>query len=401
MKITNVQSVLVTARWVDDPSFPKSLHACALIRVTTDAGIDGWGEATLGYFAPETVESIVNYFKPVVVGRDPLEIAALEAALLSDGMWWARSGAGRSVISGIEMALWDLKGKALNVPVYQLLGGLARDRIPVYASGGPSMWPIEQNVRKVEFYRTLGHTTAKLSTGLYEWNAAETAGGQRRLKHVDLPHAQRVERLVEALELVRSKLGADIDLAVDGHQGGVPHPISVVDAVAFATALEPFRLRFYEEPLSYRDLEGYAELARRTQTPIAGGESLCGVDGFHPLLKSGVHVVQPDVGFVGGVLETQRLIHHAAGYRATTALHTGASIGPCFAASWHLAAACGDVSWLEMVEAPRSVRQKFLADSCQVEGGTLPVPSHPGLGLRITPELLREFAFVPGSGERT
>jgi hypothetical protein len=242
MKITNVQSVLVTARWVDDPSFPKSLHAAALIHVTTDAGIDGWGEATLGYFAPETVEPIVNYFKPIVIGRDPLDIAALEAALLSDGMWWARSGAGRSVISGIETALWDLKGKALNVPVYQLLGGLARERIPVYASGGPSMWPIEQNVRKVEFYRTLGHTTAKLSTGLYEWNAAETAGGQRRLKHVDLPHAQRVDKLVEALEAVRSKLGADMDLAVDGHQGGVPHPISVVDAVAFAAALEPFGL---------------------------------------------------------------------------------------------------------------------------------------------------------------
>src|SRR6185503_1241399 len=103
--------------------------------------------------------------------------------------------------------------------------------------------------------------------------------------------------------------------------------------------MESFRLRFYEEPLSYRDLEGYVELARRTHTPIAGGESLCGVDAFHPLLTRGVHVVQPDVGFVGGVLETQRLLHHTGGFRASAALHTGASIGPCFAASWHLAAA--------------------------------------------------------------
>jgi L-alanine-DL-glutamate epimerase-like enolase superfamily enzyme len=401
MKITDVQTALITARWASDPSFPNSLHTSALIRVTADSGIDGWGEVTLGYFAPETVDPIVQYFKPVLLGRNPMDIAAVESALLSDGMWWARSGAGRSVISGIETALWDLAGKALNVPAYQLLGGLARERIPVYASGGPSVWPIEENVRKVELYRERGHSMAKLSTNFYQWNASETSGAQRRLTPVKLPHAQRAEKLVEALSLLRSRFGADLDLAIDGHQGGVPHPIPVTDAIAVAQAVEPFRLRFYEEPLSYRDLEGYVELARRTHTPIAGGESLCGVDAFNPLLTRGVHVVQPDVGFVGGVLETQRLLHHAGGFRAAAALHTGASIGPCFAASWHLAAASTDVAWLEIVEASRDVRERFLADPCNVEGGTLAAPSHPGLGLRITPELLREFAFTPGSGERT
>jgi L-alanine-DL-glutamate epimerase-like enolase superfamily enzyme len=114
-----------------------------------------------------------------------------------------------------------------------------------------------------------------------------------------------------------------------------------------------------------------------------------------------MHVVQPDVGFVGGVLETQRLIQHAAGFRATTALHTGASIGPCFAASWHLAAACVDVAWLECVEASGEVLRRFLADEPRIQGGTIATPTLPGLGLRITPELLHEFAYVPQSGERT
>ena len=85
---------------------------------------------------------MVEYFKPLLIGRDPLDLTRITRALTSDSVWWSRSGAGKSVISGLELALWDLKGKALNVPVYQLLGGKVRDAIPVYASGGPSLWPL-------------------------------------------------------------------------------------------------------------------------------------------------------------------------------------------------------------------------------------------------------------------
>lgn len=402
MKIVDIQHVPVTARWVSDPGFPQSLHSSSLLRVTTDAGIDGWGEATVGYFAAEIVGPIVDYFRPVLVGKSPMDIVALESAMLSDAMWWARSGAGRSVLSGIEMALWDIKGKALNVPAYQLMGGLARTRVPVYASGGPSMWPVDENRRKVEFYQSLGHVMVKLSTGLYEWSAADTTGAQGRLRHADVPYVARIDALVKALDLIRRDAGPSLDLAIDGHQGGVPHPIAVTDAIAFADAVAPFRLRFYEEPLSYREPDSYATLAARSRTPIAGGESLCGVDAFHALLaRGGLHVAQPDVGFVGGVLETLRVIRHAAGFNATTALHTGASIGPCLAASWHLAAACPEVAWLEVVESSRAARERFLADHMTIHDGTIAPPEQPGLGLHITNELLNDFPFIAGSGERT
>src|SRR5260221_3469171 len=158
------------------------LHSTAVIRIETDAKVDGLGESTWGYFAPDAVPAMVDYFGPVLLGKDPMEIAQLTRALCDDAVWWARSGAGRSVISGLELALWDLKGKALGLPVYQLLGGRVRERIPVYASGGPTLWPLDDLVRKVEFYARRGYRATKLSTGFFQLPAASAAKHQARIQ---------------------------------------------------------------------------------------------------------------------------------------------------------------------------------------------------------------------------
>ena len=193
-----------------------------------------------------------------------------------------------------------------------------------------------------------------------------------------------------------------MDLAVDGHQGGVPDPMPVTEAVAITEALAPYRLRFFEEPLAYTDLPGYSELRSRSRIPIAGGESLCGVDQFHGLIAShGVDLIQPDLGFVGGLQETIRIVHHAEAFNLGTALHTGASAGPVLAASWHLAAATGSVSWLEHCLAARSIQRDVMVDDFTVANGTAKLPTSPGLGVRLPPALLEKYRFVPGSGERT
>lgn len=400
MKITNVVTHLLTARWVDDPSYPQALHSTAIIRIETDAGIDGLGELTWGYFAPDAVPAMVDYFRPVLIGQDPLAIAARTRALVDDSVWWARSGAGKSVISGLELALWDLKGKALNVPVWQLLGGAVRERIPVYASGGPSLWPIDDLVRKVAHYAKCGYRATKLSTGFFQ--LPPKLEQQTRIDPVPFPFARRLEVLHEAFTRLRREFGADMDLAVDGHQGGVPNPIPVSEAVAIAETLAPFRLRFYEEPLAYTNLEGYAELRARSQIPIAGGESLCGLDQFHALIAGGcVHLIQPDIGFIGGLQETVRVMHHAEASNLGTAIHTGASMGPSLAASWHLAAASHSVDWLEHVMAASSIQRDILVDDFTVRDGQVGLPAAPGLGVRLTPELIEKYRFVPSSGERT
>lgn len=402
MKITSVSAHLMTAVWSEDPFFPQAPHATALLRIGTDAGLEGWGESTWGYFAPDAVPAMVDYFRPVLLGRDPAELGAVTRALEDDAVWWARSGAGRSVISGLELALWDLRGQALGVPVYQLLGGKVRDSIPVYASGGPTLWPVDATVRKVAHYAGLGYRAVKLSTGFYELPAPAAGGHQARLRPVPCAHGAALDRLEGAFARLRREFGVAVDLAVDGHQGGVPHPIPVSEAVAIAAALAPHRLRFYEEPLAYTNPEGYAELRARSLIPIAGGESLCGLEAFHALIsRGGLHVVQPDVGFVGGLREAVRVLHRAEASNLTAALHTGASAGPVLAASWHLAAAAASVEWLEHVPAAAGVQRALLADPFEVRDGRVGLPVSPGLGVRLTPEARERFRFQPASGERT
>jgi len=402
MKITGLRTHLLTTQWVDDPSFPQMLHSTAIIRVETDGGLDGLGESTWGYFAPDAVPAMVEFFEPVLLGRDPMDTSRLTRAMTDSSVWWARSGAGRSVISGIELALWDLKGKALGVPVYQLLGGRVRDRIPVYASGGPSLWPLDDLVRKVAFYAESGYRATKLSTGFYVLPAASDSHHQGRIDPVPFPFARKLDVLVEGFSRLRKEFGAEMDLAVDGHQGGVPNPIPVSEAVSIAEALAPFRLRFYEEPLAYTNMDGYRELRSRSRIPIAGGESLCGLDQFHALIeRQGVHLIQPDIGFVGGLHETVRVVHHAEASNIGTAIHTGASMGPSLAASWNLAAASQSVEWLEHVLAARGIQNDLMIDSFAVRDGTVGLPTAPGLGVRLTPELIDRYRFIPRSGERT
>ncbi len=402
MKITGLKTHLLTTQWTGDPAFPQMLHSTAVIRVMTDTELDGLGESTWGYFAPDAVPAMVDFFAPLLKGLDPLDITRLTRIMTDASVWWARSGAGRSVISGIELALWDLKGKAYGVPVYQLLGGKVRERIPVYASGGPSLWPVDALVRKVAYYAEHGYRATKLSTGYYHLPPPSSAQAQGRMVSVPFPHARKLEVLVEGFERLRREFGAEMDLAIDGHQGGVPHPIPVSEAVATAEALAPYRLRFYEEPLAYTNVEGYAELRARSRIPIAGGESLCGIDQFQDIIsRRGLHLIQPDIGFVGGLQETVRVIHFAEAFNLGTALHTGASMGPSMAASWHLAAASGSIDWLEHVLAAVGIQRDLLVDPFEVKGGTVGLPEAPGLGVRLDDRLLSRYAFVPHSGELT
>ncbi len=401
MKITDIIAHPITGRWADDPFFGRNIYSAVFIRIRTDSELEGIGEATISYFTPESVAPMVEFFKPSLVGQDPMNVVRLARAMYDDAAFWARQGAGRSVISGIELALWDLVGKALHVPVCQLFGGPVRDRIPMYASGGSMLWPIERNIEKVEFYMSYGFRAAKLSTHFVE-TFGDESGAAIRPKSVELPHAKKIDTMCENFDNLRRRFGTDFDFAIDGHEGATPHPISVSEAVEIAHAMAPYRLRFYEEPLAYTDLDSYVELRRQSRIPIAGGESMCGLDGFHHLIaRNGVHLIQPDVGFAGGLAETQRIIHHAEAHNIGTVIHTGASFGPVLAASWHLAAATQSVEWLERVIAPWSLQNDFMIDQLELKDGTVGVPTAPGLGVRITDELLEKYRFQPGTGERT
>ena len=402
MKITDIIAHPITGRWADDSFFGRNIYSAVFIRIRTDSELEGIGEATISYFTPESVAPMVEFFKPSLVGQDPMNVVRLARAMYDDAAFWARQGAGRSVISGIELALWDLVGKALHVPVCKLFGGPVRDRIPMYASGGSMLWPIERNIEKVEFYMSYGFRAAKLSTHFVE-TFGDESGAAIRPKSVELPHAKKIDTMCENFDNLRRRFGTDFDFAIDGHEGATPHPISVSEAVEIAHAMAPYRLRFYEEPLAYTDLDSYVELRRQSRIPIAGGESMCGLDGFHHLIaRNGVHLIQPDVGFAGGLAETQRIIHHCRSAQYRYGYPPPAHrLGPCSPHRGISRPRRSPSNGFERVIAPWSLQNDFMIDQLELKDGTVGVPTAPGLGVRITDELLEKYRFQPGTGERT
>lgn len=402
MRIASVDVHLLSLPWEGDPGWRLgNRNSAALIEVGTDAGVTGLGETILGHFAPSVVPALVDYFKPLLIGEDPFAIDRLWHKLYQNSIWWGRKGAGLSVLSGIDIALWDLKGKALGVPVYELLGGLARDQVRLYASSGEGLWPPERSVEKVSRYKEMGYTAAKIGTMMasepyykYDWE-------QSVATYATPPAGRLVEMEVEKFAALRSAVGWEFDLAVDGHQGAHPTPSSTADAIRIAQGLERFGLLFFEEPLSYENIEGYAELRRRTTVPIAGGESLSGVADFESyLVRGGLDVVQPDVSYVGGITAAWKILTLAGAHHLRSAIHTGGAAGPGFAASLHLALAHRDTLILERVQAAASAQEALLIDPLDLVDGSIRAPLSPGLGVRLPREYAEAHPYVARTGVR-
>jgi L-alanine-DL-glutamate epimerase-like enolase superfamily enzyme len=263
------------------------------------------------------------------------------------------------------------------------------------------LWPIDENLRKIAHYMEMGYRATKLSPDFCKLMPGSTKEAVRRLDWVQFPHSHILKEMMSGFAKIRKEFG-ELDIMVDGHQGVERQPIAVTEALEYAEALAEFRIRFYEEPLAFTNLEGYRHLRKHSRIPLAAGENFNGLDQFHHWISSGaLHVVQPDVGLVGGIHEAVRVIEHAHAFHITTAIHTGGSMGPSFAASWHIAAACSSVEWLERVPAARSIQDDLLTDRFELRDGCVGLPTSPGLGVTLTAEHLEKYRFVPGAGERT
>lgn len=278
MGIADVSVVLLTGPCTEDPwLLPfKRLRSAAFVEVRSDDGVVGVGETYAGYFFPESVPLIVDYLRPILVADDDavreLDVPTLTARMRTCCAYWGRVGLGSAVIAGIEAALWDLKGKLAGVPVYQLLagpGGARRDTLPTYATGGPSPWPQDQLLAKVEYYLGLGFHAFKVASGYLDARtrtSVEAAPGPEAAAQVE----------VEKVAAIRQEFGPDVAILLDGHMGH-REGASRWDLRTAATvldALAPFDVHFFEEPLAYGDVAGYAHLAANSPVPVAGGEQL-------------------------------------------------------------------------------------------------------------------------------
>jgi len=285
MKITKLTTYRIPPRWM-------------LLKIETDEGIIGWGEPVIEGRA-RTVEAAVKEMEPYLIGQDPARINDLWQAMYRGGFY--RGGAIlMSAIAGIDQALWDIKGKTHGLPVYELLGGLVRDRMKTYSwVGGDRPSDVIAGITKL---REAGFDTFKMN-GTEEFGIIDSAAA--------------VDAAVERIAEIRSAFGSTIEFGIDFH-GRVAAPMAKV----LLRALEPYRPLFVEEPVLAEQAEYYPRLAESTSIPLAAGERMYSRFEFKNVFsQGGLSIVQPDLSHAGGITECYKIGAMAEAYDIALAPH--------------------------------------------------------------------------------
>jgi galactonate dehydratase len=364
----NVTDVQIHATWGQPRNW-------VFVKVLTDRGLHGWGEATLeGH--EEAVAACVRELGLALIGQDPLAVEHHWQRIFRHGFW--RGGVVlNSALAGIDQALWDLRGKAWGVPVYRLLGGPTRQRVRLYTHVG-----IYDHTKMVEdAQRDVASGFTALKTGAWAGDAA-------------LPEAEAIAAFAERVALLRKTVGPRVDLMIDNHGRSRPST-----AARLMEALNPHGLFWLEEPTQPDDLEALGRLrAAGPKMDLATGERLYSKWDYVPLLEGRwVDVIQPDLCHAGGISEVKKIAALAEAYYVQVAPHNPQ--GPVStAACAHLGLAIPNFSILEYVLSPN--RDRVLKEPWPVEHGHLVVPDRPGLGVDLDEEALAASPMRPRGAPR-
>ncbi|MGA8441106.1 MAG: L-rhamnonate dehydratase [Candidatus Sulfotelmatobacter sp.] len=276
-----------------------TFHGWLVVEVFTNDGLVGLGNAAL---APQVTKQVIDlYLKPLLVGQDPWDIELLWQHMYRKTMAFGRKGIGMVAISAVDIALWDILGKSAKQPVYRLLGGRTKTRIPVYASRLYSV-ELSELEREAKSYKDAGYQAMKLRFG---WGPADGARG--------------IERNLELVRTVRDSVGDGIDIMADAYMGW-----TLDYAKRMLPLLEPFRLRWLEEPVIPDDVRGYVELKSYGRIPIAGGEHEFTLFGFRDLLEArALDYIQFDTNRVGGITQARKIAALAEAHSVPVIPHAG------------------------------------------------------------------------------
>jgi L-alanine-DL-glutamate epimerase-like enolase superfamily enzyme len=367
MKITDVEAIHL--RLPDVAEIADGTQDVLVVRVYTDSGLVGLGEVTSqSYVCKAVFEAPRSAARRqglayLLRGQDPLDVEGLWQHMYYHTNRYGRRGAAIHAISGADIALWDLRGKILRRPVYELLGGAHRSSVRAYASYlfGDSPQETADMARQA---LDTGLTAVKFGWGPFGRDAA-----------VDIAHVEAARRV----------LGERCELMVDAG-----HAWDVATARQRIPLLQPFRLTWLEEPLSQDDLKGYAALCPESPIPIAAGEGEVTRLGFEDLIERGVHVVQPDGAFCGGLTVCREVsqLARAAGRRCVPHCF---STGINLAASLHWMAADPNGDLVEYCLRPSPLMRHLVRNLPPLLDGRVPVPSGPGLGIELDEEILERF----------
>lgn len=359
MKITKVKLYQVPPRWL-------------FLKIETDEGIVGWGEPVIEGRA-KTVKAAVEELSSYIIGKDPMNIEDLWQVLYRGGFY--RGGPIlMSALAGIDQALWDIKGKYFNAPVYQLLGGAVREKVKVYSwIGGDRPSDVAAAAKEK---MDQGFTAIKMN-------------GTEELQYID--SYEKVDALLERVDTIRKTVGKNFGIGIDFH-GRVHKPMAKI----LMKELEPYRLMFIEEPVLDENLEALKELANYSSTPIATGERMYSRWDFKNLLSSGyIDILQPDLSHAGGITECRKIATMAEAYDVAIAPHC--PLGPIALASCLQLDAVSHNAFIQ--EQSLGIHYNkgndildYLKDPTvfHYENGFVKIPVGPGLGVEVDEEKVLE-----------
>jgi len=342
-----------------------------VIRIHTDNGLSGIGQtACWGY--PEAVDRIVATFEKYLIGQNPLRIEHHWQYLYRMGPF--RGTALCGAISAVDIALWDIKGKHFGVPVWELLGGNCRDKIRLHLLGG-----------------------ASTPDGMFEAAGAAKAEGFTALKfdpvvggYQDMALDRLVKTARDLVAAARDGGGPDLDLIVEVHRKLTP-----MNAITLAEALVPFNIYFLEDPIQIDSIVSQAEIAKRVSVPVGNGERLTTIWEFRELLAAGgPQYVRPDVALAGGLSQCKKIAAIAESYHSAVVTHN--FLGPLItAASLHLDASIPNFITQEYSKNDESSQHAVYKTSYKRDGGFIPIPEAPGLGVELDDSLIDQTPYQP------
>lgn len=364
MKVTNIKTFVVDCfrtNWV-------------FVKVYTDEGIDGVGEATLEY-KEKSLLGAIEHIKEYLVGKNPLEIEKHWMHIYRDAYW--RGGAVlMSALSAVETALWDILGKSLNTPVYQLLGGKANEKVRIYVNG----WFAGAKTPK-EFGQKAKIAVERGVTAM-KWDPFGKA--YMNISNKDLTTA------LECIDEVRKAVGSEVDLLIEGHGR-----FNIPTAVKIAKEIKQFKPMLFEEPVPPDNLDALKEVKMRSNVSISAGERLYTRWDYNEMFaKKAADYIQPDISHAGGIMELKKIAATAESHYIPFAPHNPS--GPVAnAATLQLAATCPNFEILEIMYSDVEWRKDVVNEELEYKDGYITIPDKPGLGIEIDEEACLAHPYQP------
>lgn len=366
MRVSDVKTFLV------DPGSGKNL---LFVKVETDEGIHGWGEAYTQADRDRAIETHVLQMKRYLVGRSPFNIKHFTHVMYHD--YAGKRGAMEfyCALSGIEQALWDIAGKATGQPVYNLLGGACRGRIRVYANGWGGGGTPDQIARHAQEVVARGFSALKFDPFPNPWR--------------ELIARQDEDLAVERVRAVREAVGPDVEILVEVHRRLAP-----MHAIRVAKRMEPYRPFWYEEPVSSRNMDALVAATREISIPVVTGEELYTKHEFREVLeKRAADILNPDICNTGGILELKEIAAMAEPYEVVISPHCYNSTTVGLAATVHLCACIPNFLITEYFVNFEAFGKEIADTPPLAEGGYVPLPTKPGLGLDLDERALAAHPY--------